>query len=326
MSQKDRIMSTLNSQPLHVIFGTGPLGKAVMRVLVKQGRRVRMVNRSGKAEVPAGVEVVAGDAYNIDSTRAVTRGAAVVYQCAQPAFHDWVTKFVPLQACIVEGTAANGARLVVAENLYMYGDPDGQIIREDMPYRAHTRKGKVRAQMSEALLSAHKAGKLRVTIARGSDFFGPGVLESAYGERAFYPALEGKPASLVGNIDLPHTATYISDFGRAMVMLGECDEALGQAWHVPNPETVAQREFMTMFFEELGLPPKMSSMGRVMTQIGGLFVPAAREMVEMMYEFEKPFVVDSSKFVARFGNIATPLREAIRETAAWYKAHPHQGK
>jgi uncharacterized protein YbjT (DUF2867 family) len=68
-----------NSNQLHVIFGTGPLGLAVMHALVQRNKMVRMINRSGKANVPASVEMVAGDAYNPEVTRHLTAGASVVY-------------------------------------------------------------------------------------------------------------------------------------------------------------------------------------------------------------------------------------------------------
>ena len=145
------------------------------------------------------------------------------------------------------------------------------------------------------------------------------------GERTFYPLLNGKPAQLVGNIDAPHTHTYIPDFGRVLVILGERAEADGQAWHVPNDHPrVSQREMVKMIAEEMGVEPKMSAMGKTMMRIGGLFIPAAKEMVEMMYEFEKPFIVDSSKFENTFGMQATPMREAIKATVAWYKSHPEK--
>ncbi|MBZ0289128.1 MAG: NAD(P)H-binding protein, partial [Anaerolineae bacterium] len=164
-----------------VIFGTGPLARSVMRALLKRGRPVKMVNRSGSrpADVPAEVEIVAGDAFRADFTRAVTQGATAVFQCAQPAYTQWATHFPALQAAILEGTAANAARLVVGENLYMYGDTGGAPLHEDLPYAAHTRKGKVRAAMANALLDAHRAGRARVVIARGADFYGPSVLASA---------------------------------------------------------------------------------------------------------------------------------------------------
>jgi nucleoside-diphosphate-sugar epimerase len=160
-------------------------------------------------------------------------------------------------------------------------------------------------------------------MGRGSDFFGPWVLDSAFGDRVFYPALAGKGANFGGKLDLPHTATTIEDFGRALVILGEREEALGRAWHVPNDRPqITQRQFAELVFAETGHPVKASAMGKTMMRIGGLFIPGAREMVEMMYEFEKPFVVDSSQFERTFGVKATPIAEAIKATVAWYRAHP----
>jgi nucleoside-diphosphate-sugar epimerase len=308
----------MNKQALHVIFGSGPLGMATARALLADGKRVRMVNRSGAAAAPDGVEIVRGNASDPDSVRAVTAGAAVVYQCAQPPYTRWPEEFPALQAAVLAGTAAQGAKLVVAENLYMYGLVD-RPMTEDLPNAATTRKGRTRAVMSETLLEAHRRGDLRVAIARGSDFFGPGVVESLLGERVFGPALRGKAAQAVGNLDLPHTYTFIDDFGRALATLGEHEAGLGQIWHVPNAETLTTRQIITMIYEELGQAPKMSGVGRTMLRLVGLFVPGARETVEMMYEFEHPFVVDSSKYVRTFGDHATPMRDAIRHTLAWYQ-------
>jgi nucleoside-diphosphate-sugar epimerase len=307
------------SSELHVIFGTGPLGMAVMRALTAKGRNVRMVSRSGKADVSAGATLIAADAYNLRDAQEACAGAAVVYQCASPPYHQWPEMFPTLQQNILEGAAKARAKLIVGENLYMYGEVSDRTITEDLPYRAATRKGRVRAQMAEAALAAHRGGKVRVAIGRGSDFFGPGVLESAIGARTILPALQGKKASLVGNIDLPHTYTFINDFGKALATLGEHDNALGQVWHVPNAETLTTREFMTILFREIGKEPTMGGMGSLMMRIGGLFIRGARETVEMMYEFEKPFVVDSMKFERTFDQHATPLHEAIAHTVEWYR-------
>ncbi len=320
---------------LHVILGTGPLGRATMRELLRRGKMVRMVNRSGRADVPPEVTVARGDLYESADIRAVCDGATVVYQCAQPAYQDWQQQFPPLQASIVEAVAANGATLVVAENLYMYGPVTGPMT-EELPHLAATRKGRTRARMSEALLEAHRAGKVRVAIGRGSDFYGPGVRDSALGDRVFAPALAGKAASAVGDLDQPHTYTYIDDFGAALVNLGACDDALGQIYHVPNAPTVTTRAVLTELFALLGTPPKMSGMGRMMMRLGGIFIPAARETVEMMYEFEQPFVVDHGKYARAFSRVEggddgaqqgpgvqiTPLREGLRQTIEWYRAQP----
>ena len=232
---------------LQVIFGTGPLGQSVMRALQKRDNiRIRMVNRSGNRDgIPADVEVIASDAYDENKVKEVTQGASVVYQCAQPGYTEWAEKFPPLQTAILNGTAANGAKLIVGENLYMYGKTDGAPIHEKLPYNAHGSKGITRANMANELLAAHQSGKIKVAMARGSDFYGEGVKASFMGERVFGFMLEGKAASVFGNIDLPHTQTYIGDFGEAMAILGEREEALGRAWHVPNAEpTSTSRQFI----------------------------------------------------------------------------------
>ncbi len=310
----------------HVVLGTGAIGRAVAEELVKRGETVRMVNRSGKmVEIPAGVEVVASDLYDPANVRDLTRGAKVVYQASQPHYNEWPEKFPPLQQSIIEGLTGSSAKLVLIENTHMYGEMNGRAFSEDMPYKAHTRKGRVRGEISTAAFAAHKQGRVRVTAARGGNFFGPWGTDSTMGERVFYPLLRGKPAQLIGRTDIPHTHTYIKDFGRALVLLGERAEADGQVWHVPNDQPrMAQGELVRMFAEEAGVEPKMSSMGKFTMSIGGLFIPEAKETVEMMYEFEKPFIIDSSKFEKTFGMKATPIREAITETAAWYKGHPEK--
>ncbi len=313
-------MATQNPQELHVVFGTGPVGLATARALLGRGHAVRMVNRSGRAAAPVGATVVGGDAYDPAKVAELTAGATAVYQAAQPAYHEWAEKFPPLQTSIIEGVARGGAKLVVVENLYMYGQVDGPI-HEGLPYTAHTKKGAVRARMAEQVQAAHASGKLRTVAGRASDFYGPGVLQSALGERTFLPALAGKKAEAVSRLDTLHSYTYIEDFGEALARLGERDEALGRAWHVPNAPALTQAELMTMLFEELQMPQKVSVMGRVMLSLAGLFVPGAREMVEMLYEFERPFIVDSSAYARAFGDHATPVREGLRRTVAWYRAH-----
>ena len=199
---------------LHVVLGSGPLGRSVVNELVKRGKAVKVVNRSGQMkDAPQGVIVAPGNVYDAANVRALAQGAAVVYQCAQPEYHEWPEKFPPLIRAVLEGLSGSGARLVVGENLYLYGEVNGPL-HEGLPYAAQTRKGKARAQAAEAVLAAHRAGKVRAAIGRGSDFFGPYVLDSLFGERAFYPALAGKAAQMAGSLDAPHTATYVEDFGR----------------------------------------------------------------------------------------------------------------
>jgi nucleoside-diphosphate-sugar epimerase len=307
-----------NNQELHVIFGTGPLGLAIMEELLARGKRVRMINRSGRAEVPSGVEVVQGDALQWQGLLPHCEGAAVIYNCTNAPYTQWPEKFPPILNGVIETVAAVGAKLVSADNLYMYGHVDGPLT-EDLPYAASGRKGRTRARMAQTILEAHAKGRIRATIGRASNFYGPRVLDSVAGKGMFQAILEGKGAQVLGNIDLPHTFTFIRDFAKGLVTLGEREEALGEAWHIPSAETITTRQFVEMVAQEAGSAPKFKPAPRLGIVLLAPFVPFMREVKEMLYEFEKPFIMNHTKFESMFGNHSTPHRDAIRETLDWYR-------
>jgi nucleoside-diphosphate-sugar epimerase len=306
----------------HVIFGTGPVGLAAMAALCRRGERVRMVNRSGGARVPDGVEVIGGDARDPEFSTAAARGARVVYQALNPGYRQWAQVFPPLQASVLAAAHATGARLVSLENVYMYGRPDGQPLTETSPYRAHTRKGLVRAAMARELLEAHESGRVAVVIARASDYFGPGGgIQSNLGDRVFPAALRGRTARVLGDPDQPHTYTFIPDIGEGLVALGEHPDAPGQVWHLPNdPDTRTTRDLVEVVYRLAGRPAaKVGGTGAWLLRLVGIANPDARESVEMLYEYQQPFIVDSGKIQASLGLRATPVDEALDRTLASYR-------
>lgn len=311
---------------LHVVFGTGPLGTWTARELISLGKQVRMINRTGHAlGLPEGVELVRADAYDVRQTIELTAGATAVYQCAQPSYHEWAAKFPQLQAAILAGAAAAGAKLIVAENLYVYGRPEaGKPLTEESPLNAHTKKGNVRRAMTETLAAAQRAGTVRVAIARGSDFFGPGDTISE--GLVYAPALQGKPVSVIGRLDQPHTFTYAPDFGKLLATLGAHEEALGQVWHVPSNPAVTQAEYLDLVRQAVGKPVKARVASAPVLWLVGLANPNARELIEMLYEFERPFVMESQKAQHAFGIQPTPLSEAVRTTVAWARARQGQAQ
>jgi nucleoside-diphosphate-sugar epimerase len=309
----------MSQNELHVIFGTGALGKWTARELIKLGRQVRMISHSGKADsrIPTGVEVIQGDAYDMQHNIEITKSAAAIYQCAQPLYHEWVEKFPPMQKAILDAAAVNGAKFIVADNLYMYGDTNGQPVSEDMPYLAHTKKGKVRSEMSSAVMEAHRAGRVRAAIGRASNFFGPD--DKAVTSYAIRPALAGKSINLLGRIDQLHTFSYTADFGKLLATLGTREEALGQIWFTPSPAPVTQLELVKLLEDELGRKVKFIAAGKMMLSLLGLFIPDLRESVEMLYEWNKPFIMNSSKAEKAFGWKGTALKDAMRATVDWIK-------
>jgi nucleoside-diphosphate-sugar epimerase len=307
----------------YVVLGTGQLGLAVMDELVAQGKAVTLVNRSGKVNepLPTTVSLIQADVNDPAAVTRATQGAHVVFACVQPPYTRWPELFPALNQAVIDGVAPTGAKLVFADNLYMYGSTKGQPIREDSPYAATGRKGRTRAAIATALLDAHRTDKLRVAIGRASDFYGPRCTDSALGERVFGNILAGKTVDLLGNIDLPHTYSYIRDFAKGLVILADRPEADGQAWHIPNAPAQTSRQVAQMIADQAGVPLRYRKANRWMLMAVGLFNPMVREMVEMMYEFTEPYIVDDSRFIQTFGNIATPLPQGIAETLSWFRQH-----
>jgi nucleoside-diphosphate-sugar epimerase len=306
----------------HVIFGTGAIGLATYDALRRRGETVRLVNRSGHAPVPEDVEVIAGDARDPAFSTAAARGAAVVYQTLNPPYDQWTSEFPALQAGVLAAAEAADARLISMENVYMYGRPAGHPLTEERAHDAHTTKGQLRSRMSRELLAAHHAGRVQVAIGRASDYFGPrGGAQSNLGDRVFPAALAGKTASVLGDPDQPHTYTYIPDIGEGLAVLGENPDAPGQVWHLPNdPDTRTTRQLVDMIYRQAGHQrARLRAVPALMLRALGLANPTLRELLEMQYQFEEPFIVDSSKITSKLDVRATPIDQALAATLATYR-------
>ena len=309
-----------SASPLHVVLGAaGGTGSAVVGELDVRGLPVRAVTRSGATDAPEGVEQVAADVATPDGARGACAGAAVVYHCAQPNYTKWVELFPPLTRAVVDGAAEAGAKLVFADNLYVYGPPEGPMT-EETRQRAQGEKGRVRVEMAAAILRAHGEGRLRCTIGRSSDYYGPRGTGTTVGDNLMKPVLRGKRARWLGSLDQPHTLNYLEDVARALVTLGEREEADGQVWHLPAAEPLTGRQFLTRVYEAAGLEPKVGVASRPMVRLVGVFNPLVRELNETLYQFERPFVSDASKFQGTFGPFEpTPHRDAVRRTVEWFR-------
>jgi nucleoside-diphosphate-sugar epimerase len=304
----------------HVVLGAaGGTGSAVVRELAARGLRVRAVTRRGAADAPEDVDQLAADIGSAEGARRACEGADLIYHCAQPPYTKWPELFPPMTQAVIDGAAATGAKLVFADNLYVYGPPDGPMT-EETPRRAQGKKGRTRIAMADAVMRAHADGRLRCTIGRSSDYYGARGTTSTVGENIMKPVLRGKRARWLGSLDQPHTLNYLEDMARALVTLGERDAADGQAWHLPAAEPLTGRQFLELAFEAAGQPPRIGVASRAMVRITGLFNPLIRELNETLYQFERPFVSDASKFQRAFGPFdPTPHQEALSRTVEWYR-------
>jgi nucleoside-diphosphate-sugar epimerase len=313
----------MTNNAANIVFGTGPLGYAVAEELLVKGQSVKLVNRSGVGDIPEGATLVKADVTDTERTRQVCKNVRTVFHCAMPPYTQWPELFPAITYGILKGAIAAEANLVYGDNLYMYGQVNGPI-KEDLPYNAKGPKGKIRAEMADELMQVHKEGKIKVAIGRASDFFGPRVLNSILGEKVFMPAIEGKTINIIGRIDQPHTFTYIKDFAKGLVTLSENETAFGEVWHIPSAETISTQRFLHRVFKEAETFPPVKTAPNFVVNVMALFNPIIKELKEVLYSYELPYVVDHSKFESAFGNHSTPHKTAIKETVEWYRAkHIH---
>jgi nucleoside-diphosphate-sugar epimerase len=304
---------------LHVVLGgTGGAGADTVKELVARGNRVRATSRTIPSSHDAVVEWMAVDALNAGDIDRACQGASVIYHCVNVPYANWSTQLVPIAKATIAAAASARATLVVMDNLYMYGPPDGPMT-ETTPRRPAGKKGQIRAELENLYLDAHKSAKAKIVIGRASDFYGAHANSSVV-MLVIDPMLRGKAASWIGSLDAPHTLSYLPDVAWGLVTLGERPDSLGQVWHIPADEPLTGRQLITMVADELGRPVRSSVISKPMMVLAGLFNPQIREATEVFYQFAKPFVMDATKFTKAFGTRITPHPEALRATVAARRA------
>jgi nucleoside-diphosphate-sugar epimerase len=309
----------MSEDPLHVVFGTGQVGIALAARLSGLGIAVRSVSRHRPAALAEGVDWRAADVTDPEAATGAATGAAVVYQCLNAPYTKWPELFPPLQRNVLAAAEHTGALLVTLENIYGYGPTGGKPMTEDLPLAATTSKGRTRAAMTAELLAAAEAGRARIAVGRASDFFGARVRESSLGARVFANALAAKRADFIGNPDLLHTYSYVPDIAAGLATLGTDQRAVGQIWHLPGPQTVTTRAILDLVAAEVKHRVGIRNVPKLVLRAMGLVNPMMAELAEMSYEFEEPFVLDTTKYESTFGAAATPLATAITDTITWYR-------
>ncbi|MFE6356427.1 NAD-dependent epimerase/dehydratase family protein [Streptomyces rochei] len=309
---------TPQSPTSHTVLGSGPAGTALARELVRRGHRVRLVDRKGDGPALEGVERFAADVSTAEGARAAIGAAAVVYHCVNVGYHLQTEVMPRVQEAVLAAVGETGARLVVLDTLYPYGETGGAVMTEDSPWQATSRKGRMRAELDERYLSAHREGTARVVLGRSADFVGPGVLNSSLGAAVFPAALTGGEVAGLGDIDLPHSYTDIRDVAAGLATLGERPEGDGRVWHLPTAPAVSTHEIHAMIEKRVGRPLNVVVVAEP-RPFGPFDERFMAEYAEMFYQHTEPQIMDSSAFERTFGAVPTPLADTVDATVAWYE-------
>ncbi|HZL02188.1 MAG TPA: NAD-dependent epimerase/dehydratase family protein [Cellulomonas sp.] len=315
----------------HVILGKGPIGSTLARQLADAGHEVLVLSRSGApsangtpdASAESPIRHAAVDSADASALTRAARGADVLYNCVNPAYHRWPTDWPPIADAVLTAAESTGAVLVTTGNLYGYG-AGTQLMREASPLASTETKGVVRTAMWHEAERRHRAGRVRATEVRGSDYLGPGALDQAHaGPRMLEPLLAGRTLHPIGAAGVPHTWTYLADFARALAAAGTTEAAWGRAWHVPSPQPLTFRQMATLFADAAGAPtPRIRPLPLAAVRVLGLGSPMLREVGAMGYQFVEPFVMDSTVSQGVLGLTPTPWDTIVDETLAWWGSRP----
>ncbi len=311
------------AEELHVLFGGGQVGQPLARILLERGKRVRIVKRSAGG-LPEGVELVRGDATDLNCCVEASRGASTVYHCMNPPYYArvWAELLPRYMENLIAAAGRSGARLVVLDNVYMLGRPQGKPLDEDTPPRPCSRKGEIRTRVAERMWEAHRRGDVRATSGRASDFYGPGGTLTHLGDQFWRPAIAGKRGRVLVNPDAIHTYHYIPDVAAGLAALGTAgDDAYGRPWMLPCAPAETMRALVARLSRELGRKIDLMTVPRTVLKILALVVPFLREIDEMLYQWEEPFVIDDRRFRAQFGLGPEDVKRAAVDTVAWAKVH-----
>lgn len=302
---------------LFVVTGAGPVGWTVAEKLAAAGHRVRVLTRSGSGPDHPLIEKKAVDVSDAAQFGGLFRGAKAVFHCIHGSKYSakaWAAELPGAEQAVLAAAGEAGAVVVFPESLYSYSAPE-KVMAEDSPRQAQGGKRGVRA----ALLKARAASATDTVSVVAGDFFGPRVRMSHAGERMVRPVAAGKPVQVVGRADQPHSFTYVPDLAAAMIAAADKPSMWNRVWHAPTGPALTQRELAGAFAKAAGArSARVTAIPGWMLKAMGAFSPDMREIAETLYQFERPFVMDSTASQSAFGLVPTPLTEAAAATVAWW--------
>ncbi len=298
-----------------ILGAGGAIGNELMRALAGHTARVRLVRRQPTSP-GAHAEVRTADLLDAGQVAEVLEGSDVAYLVAGVTYRAaaWEAEWPAIMRNVIGACEQQGVRLVFLDNVYLYGAVEGAMT-EHTPVNPCSRKGEVRARTAHMLMEAVDAGRLQGLIARSASFYGPGATNTFVHPMVFERLRDRERAVWLCNDEAPHSMVYAPDAARALALLGNTSQAYGQVWHLPShPDAPTGRQFIEMVAEAFGVSPRYRVLGSRALRLAGWFNGDARESLEMLYQYAKPYRFDSGKFVRRFFP-PTPYQDAIGETA-----------
>lgn len=301
-----------------ILGANGTIGSVLAKELMNYTDKVRQVSRNPK-KVNLTDELFPADLTEPGQIDKAVAGSEVVYLVVglEYKLNVWEEKWPRLMRATIDACIKHNARLVFFDNVYMYDIREIGNMTETSALNPPSKKGAVRKQISEMLMDEVKAGRLLAIIARSADFYGPDNEKSFAIEMIYKNLKKGRRANWFINADYKHSFTYTPDAARATALLGNTPDAYNQVWHLPTDKnSLTGREFVRLFAKEMNVTDKVRVMPMWLLKVLGLFIPVLREMPEMMYQYNRSYFFNSSKFDKKFNFDPTTYVEGVRRTVS----------
>jgi nucleoside-diphosphate-sugar epimerase len=244
-------------------------------------------------------------------------GSIVVYLVAgfEYKLSVWKETWPLVMRNVIDACKTHNSKLVFFDNIYMYDSNHLNGMTEETPINPPSEKGKVRAKIAKMIMDEVESGNLTALIARCADYYGPNIKNtSMLTEIVFKNISKGKRANWLMSLNYKHSITYTPDAGKATAILGNSDKSYNQVWHLPTaPNPLTGKEWIDTISKEMGVKSKSLVLSMFFLKIMALFVPIMKELKEMVYQYDRDYVFDSSKFEEQFDFVPTPYKEGIKE-------------
>jgi nucleoside-diphosphate-sugar epimerase len=303
---------------MQTILGSGgAIGTSLARELHSYTKEIRLVSRD-PARIHETDHLFPADITDPAQVDKAVRGSEVCYLTVglKYSLKTWRQQWIPLTQSVVDACVKYGCRLVFFSNVYAIGADGIGHITEDSPIAPSSKKGEIRSRVERIILERAEQGKLEAIVARSPEFFGPVKKGNSAMMRMVYDNLrKGRAAQWFCRADKVHTMGYTPDLAKATALLGNTPSAFSQVWNLPaDPVPLTGREWVELFAEALHVTPKITVFPGWSVAALGLFLPVLKELHEMLYQYDRDYVFDSSKFRTAFNFAPTTNREAVKET------------
>ncbi|WP_134703358.1 SDR family NAD(P)-dependent oxidoreductase [Ammoniphilus sp. YIM 78166] len=303
-----------------VVGASGGMGYALTCELASRGVDVvAFARRKERLETlfqnQRKVTLIPGDVLNQSSLHQAAKGADVIFHAVSFPYPEWETKHVACLENVLNAAKTEQARVAYVDNIYAYGKQNTPRVTEEAVKEPHTKKGKLRLSMENKL----KDSSVPTLIVHLPDLYGPNA-ENTILHETLKGVVQNKTANFVGSTKVAREFLFTFDGAKVMVDLAFDPQAYNQNWNIPAAHPVTGEELMDILRDITGFKGSVRSVSTMLIRLMGLFSPAMREVVEMMYLTESPVVLSGEKFEREVGPLPrTPYRLGLEQTIAWMK-------